>query len=71
MSGKGKNLSEKERRFVEAYMGEAAGNGAEAARLAGYAISSARQTADRLMSKADIKAAISKRQEADPLVATR
>lgn len=30
------NLTEKQRRFVEAYVGEACGNATEAARLAGY-----------------------------------
>jgi phage terminase small subunit len=36
MGGKSNKLSEKQRRFVNAYMGECNGNGANAAALAGY-----------------------------------
>lgn len=42
-------------------MGEAAGNGAKAATLAGYAAGSAKVTASRLLTKANVKAAIDTR----------
>lgn len=64
-------LSERERRFVEAYMGEAAGNATKAAELAGYSQKSARQQGQRLCTKAAIRAAIDARQENDELVADR
>jgi hypothetical protein len=64
-------LSERERRFVEAFMGPAKGNGAAAARIAGYANRSARVTASRLLTKANIRRAIEARVQDDPLVATR
>lgn len=66
-------LSEKQRRFVEAYMGEAAGNATEASRLAGYRGN--RKTLQVVgaenLSKPIIAAAIAERQESDPLIATR
>lgn len=67
-------LSEKERRFCDAYMSpEAAGNGVKACRLAGYKGSDAvlATTAWRLLRKADIKASLDARLEHDPLVAGR
>jgi phage terminase small subunit len=67
-------LSEKERRFVEAYMGAAAGNAAEAVRLAGYKNKTAQAAATQgsaLLRKPHIAAAVLKLQESDPLVATR
>lgn len=68
-----KPLNERQRRFVEAYMGEAKGNAMDAARIAGYSpnhntLHSAAQT---LMKDPRIKAAIDERVKADPLVATR
>jgi phage terminase small subunit len=51
-------LSEKERRFVDAYMGDAAGNATRAAELAGYSVKSARRIGTRLSSKAHIKSEI-------------
>lgn len=54
--------SERERRFIEAFMGEAAGNATEAARLAGYSPKSARRIGTRLSSKVHIRAAIEQRQ---------
>lgn len=55
-----KPLSERERRFVDAYMGEAAGNGTEAARAAGYTGSAKvlQVQGSRLLSKAIVKDAI-------------
>lgn len=47
-------LSERERRFVDAYMGAAAGNATKAAELAGYRPSHARQQGSRLVTKAHI-----------------
>lgn len=66
-------LSEKQRRFVEAYMGEAAGNATKAAELAGYKGSYATIAAvarDNLRRPA-IRAAIDQRAEEDPAVMTR
>lgn len=57
-------LSERERRFVDAYMGEAQGNATKAARLAGYSQKNARQQGARLLTKADIKAEVVQRQSA-------
>lgn len=66
-------LTEKQRRFVEAYMGEAAGNATEAAALAGYV--GDRNTVSSVgvenLRKPAIRAAIEGLTEADPLVATR
>lgn len=59
-------LSERERRFVEAYMGQAAGNGTEACRLAGYkgSAKTLQVQASRLLSKAIVAAAIEERRAA-------
>jgi hypothetical protein len=64
-------LSERERRFVEAYMGAAAGNATKAARLAGYAKNTAEKQASRLLGKVGVRAAIDARAKSDPAVATR
>src|SRR5689334_12942658 len=64
-------LSERERRFVEAYMGEAAGNGTKAAILAGYSKKAARGQAARLLTKAHIIEAIQDRTVHDKSVADR
>ena len=66
-------LSERERRFVDAYMGEAAGNGTKAAELAGYKGTSKvlQVQASRMLSKAMIRTAIADRVEADPQIADR
>jgi phage terminase small subunit len=66
-------LTERERRFVEAYMGQAAGNGTEAAKLAGYK-GTAKVLAvqgTRLLSKANVQAAIDERAASDPQIADR
>lgn len=52
-------LTYKQRLFVEAYLGEANGNGAEAARIAGYR--DCRVAPTRLLANASIQAAISRR----------
>lgn len=57
-------LSERERRFVDAYMGRAAGNATKAAEIAGYKPANARQQASRLLTKANIKAAVEERRHA-------
>lgn len=66
-------LTEKQRKFVEAYMGKANGNATEAARLAGY--SGNRVTLEAMgrenLGKPRIAEAIKNRQSNDPLVATR
>jgi phage terminase small subunit len=53
-----KNLTPKERAFVHAYTTDAAGNGTQAAIAAGYAPSNARFQSSRLLTKANVKAAI-------------
>lgn len=54
-------LSEKERRFVDAYLGKAAGNGKQAAIAAGYSARSAEVTGSRLIRKANVVAELEKR----------
>ena len=66
-----KPLTERERRFVEAFMGSAAGNATDAAKRAGYSAKSARFQGSRLATKRNIQDAIAERQKADPLVADR
>lgn len=63
-------LSERERRFVEAYMGPAAGNATKAAVLAGYSPRTARQAGHRMSTKVNIREAIAARQAEDPNVMT-
>jgi phage terminase small subunit len=63
--------SERERRFVEAFMGSAAGNAAKAARLAGYSKATADKQASRLLRKVGIQQAIADRAQSDPVVWTR
>lgn len=58
-----KKLSERERRFVEAYMGQAQGNATKAAELAGYSVKSAGRIGFRLSKKVHIQAAIGLRQD--------
>ena len=53
-------MTERERRFVDAYMGAAAGNGTEAAKAAGYG--SPRQAASRLLTKSSVSDEIATRQ---------
>ena len=67
--GMTKRLPEKRRRFVEAYMGEAAGNASEAARIAGYKCPG--PEGFRLLQYAEIQAAIDSRVESDPSIMTR
>jgi len=66
-------LTEKQRRFVEAYMGEAVGNATEAARRAGYQSkgNALEAVGYRLSSHPAVRAAIEERQRGDPLIATR
>jgi phage terminase small subunit len=66
-----KPLSERERRFVEAYMGEAAGNATVAAVSAGYSKKTAGSIASRLLKKVNIRQAIDDRAKTDPSTATR
>ncbi len=70
-SDDGETLTEKQRRFVEAYMGEAAGNGTLSAKIAGYSAKNAHAEASRLLRNAKVRAAIQARQASDPLVMTR
>ncbi|MEQ1897732.1 MAG: terminase small subunit [Vicinamibacterales bacterium] len=64
-------FSERERRFVEAYLGDAAGNATRAAALAGYSLKSARRIGTRLSSEFHIQHAIDERTWRDPGVWTR
>ena len=68
-----RKITEKQRRFIEAYMGAACGNVTEAASLAGY--KGNRKTLEAVGRKtlaiARIRAAIDERVEADSSVATR
>ena len=66
-------LTEKQRKFVEAYMGQANGNATEAARLAGYSGSETALgvTGHENLRKPKIASAIKKRQNGDPLIASR
>lgn len=66
-------LTEKQRRFVEFYMGQAAGNATEAARLAGYKGNRAtlQMVGLQNLSKPMIRKAIDERVEADPAIKTR
>lgn len=64
-----KVLKERRRRFVEAYMTH--GNATQAAKDAGYAESGAKQEGCRLLTSADVRAAIRERIAADSRIATR
>lgn len=68
-----RKLTEKQRRWVEFYMGEAEGNATEAARLAKYKgndVTLAQVGAENLR-KPHVQAAIAERVAADPAIATR
>ena len=58
-----KPLSERERRFVVAFVGSAAGNATKAAELAGYASVSAGVLGHRLLKKDNVRVAISQKVE--------
>lgn len=66
-------LTVKERRFIEAYVGEAAGNGTRAAELAGYKGNTVTlgSVAAQNLRKHQIRAAVDRLLEQDPLVAGR
>jgi phage terminase small subunit len=70
---KARRLSERERRFVEAYMGKSAGNATDAIRRAGYkgTKASLNTMAARLLRRVEVLAAIEKRVNADPAIADR
>lgn len=57
----GKALNEHEHRFVDSFMGIAAGNATQAAIQAGYSRRSARAQASRLLTRANIQAALAER----------
>jgi len=65
------NLTEKQRKFVEAYMGKAKGNATEAVRLAGYSHKYADRQAHQLLENDRVLGAIEERQKNDPLIASR
>ena len=64
-------LSERERRFVESYMGASAGNATEAAIAAGYSRKTAGSIGSRLLKRVNIQRAIAERATSDPAVWTR
>lgn len=68
-----RELTEKQRKFVEAYLGEANGNGTEAASIAGYVgnRSDLCAIASRNLKKKNIRAAIDARTQHDGSIATR
>ena len=63
------NITFKQRRFVEAYMGKANGNATEAARISGYKHPNTQ--GPRLFVNVSIREAIRERVESDPLIANR
>jgi phage terminase small subunit len=58
----GKALSEREQRFIEAYLGDADGHITKAALAAGYSQRTAAQQGSRLLKKVEIQQAIQQRQ---------
>lgn len=56
--------ADRRQRFVNAYLGEAAGNASKAAVLAGYSDKAARQIGSRLLTYADVRQAIDAKQQA-------
>jgi phage terminase small subunit len=65
-----RRLTPKQQRFVNAYLGAAKGNGAEAARLAGYKDGAGlRQAAVQLLTMTDVRAAIDAQLAAETLSA--
>lgn len=56
-------LTAREQRFVNAYLGEAAGNGGKAAILAGYKKAGSRVAATRLLKKPAVRDAIANKQQ--------
>ena len=66
-------LTEKERRFLEAYLGEAQGNGAEAVRRAGYraAGDNAKRIAYELLRTRRVRVELERRADEDPLTMRR
>lgn len=58
-----KTLSERERRFVLAYTGEALGNATEAAKIAGYAPKSAGKAGWELTKRPHVQQALEQRQQ--------
>jgi hypothetical protein len=53
-----KAMTERERRFVEAFMGQCGGNGTQAAIAAGYGRAGAKVRASRLLTKRNVQSAI-------------
>lgn len=57
-------MNQKRQRFVEAYVGEAAGNATKAAEIAGYSPKSAYQLGHMLLKDVEVRAAVDTRQQA-------
>ena len=68
-----RELTEKQRRFVEAYMGEARGNATQAARMAGYSgnDNTLQTVGNDNLRKPAIAKAIEERRNECPLIASR
>lgn len=68
-----REISEKQRRFIEAYLGEAAGNGLRACRIAGYSGSNNTLAvrASKNLTNPAVREAIGERIEKDPAVLKR
>lgn len=64
-------LSQRERRFVDAYMGLHVGNATQAAIAAGYSAKTAASIGCRLLRKVKVREAVKARVEQDPAVADR
>lgn len=64
-------ISLRERRFIDAYLGDAMGNGAAAARLAGYKPSNAKQSAQEVLSRLPVQDALRRRLKQSVDSATR
>jgi phage terminase small subunit len=65
------SLTHKQKKFVEAYAGEACGNATQAAILAGYSEKTAYQTGWENLRKPEIQEALERLQESDTLVVNR
>ena len=64
-------MTQKQTKFIDAYMGEAAGNATEAAKLAGYSKKTAYSIGQENLKKPEILQEINKRSESDPLTTSR
>ena len=66
-----RELTQKQRKFVDAYLGEANGNGVEAAKIAGYEGGNLSVVACVTLKKPNVRLAIDERTKDDGSIATR